>query len=278
MPKRDRLLMSNTRLAMLARCGEQYRRRYIEGHKVPPDVGLIVGRAVDSAVSENLEHKMGTGELLEAEAVQEAARDALHAGWSGEEIKLSDEEIELGPSKVRGQAVDKTVRLASLHHNRIAPQLEPTSVQRRWEVDMADAGYPTTLVGIIDVEEDRILRDTKTSKKSPAKDQADKSEQLTLYALGVMVNDGTIPEKLTLDYLVDKANPEAKVLETTRTEEDFPPVLARIERALGVIEAGAFAPANPETDWWCSPRWCGYWSTCPFVRRGATVSLSKEKP
>ena len=44
-------MVSSTRMGMLSRCGEQFRRRYVEHDIVPPGVALIVGSAVDRSVT-----------------------------------------------------------------------------------------------------------------------------------------------------------------------------------------------------------------------------------
>lgn len=268
--------LSHSQLSMLFRCGEQYRRRYIEGERLAPGIALVVGRAVDKSVTENLSHKMAEGALLPLDAIRSIARDDVQATWEGDEgIALSEEEQAEGVAKVKGDAIDKSVRLAELHARRLAPALSPTAVQRKWEVSLEQAGYPATLVGVIDIQEGRdSIRDTKTAAKSPTADAAHLSDQLTLYALAVKVVDGVLPARLSLDFLVDTKEPKVVPLETTRTEADFQPILRRVERALLVIDAGAFAPANPD-DWWCSKRWCGYWQTCPLVRRGPTVAVAK---
>jgi hypothetical protein len=268
--------LSHSQLTMLSRCGEQYRRRYIEGEKIPPAIAMLVGRAVDESVTDNLTTKIEHGTLLPLEQVRAKARDTFSNTWAGEGVFLTDEDVALGPARVKGEAVDKSVRLAELHARQVAPGISPTAVQRRWEVSLEKAGYAATLVGVLDIQEgSKRIRDTKTSGKSPSEDQADKSDQLTLYALGAKVIDGAIPDELSLDYLVDTKTPKVVQLVSKRTEADFGPVLRRVERALEVIQAGAFTPANPETDWWCSKSSCGYWASCPFVRRGATVTVPR---
>ena len=56
--------LSISQLEMLSKCGEQYRRRYIEEEIIPPAVAMLVGRSVDKSVDENLIHKIQTDELL----------------------------------------------------------------------------------------------------------------------------------------------------------------------------------------------------------------------
>ena len=146
-----------------------------------------------------------------------------------------------------------------------APLIQPTHVQR--EVRVALPGESVELLGYIDVQEGMTaIRDTKTSAKTPPANAADKSDQLTIYAMMSHVIDGAIPDRLVLDYLVDTKMPEYKPFVSTRTVDDFNPLLRRIEAVLMALEKGVFIPAQ-ETDWGCSPRWCGYWETCQYTKK-----------
>lgn len=261
----DKPILSISQLNMLSRCGEQYYRRYVKGHRIPPAVAMLVGRAVDKSVTENLTCKKDGFGLMTADEVKEIARDALNKEWESSDVSLSPEEIETGLKVVKGDAVDKSVRLSALHAAEKAPEIEPTHLQR--EVKVILDGYSHDLKGYIDIQEgSKAIRDTKTSGKTPAKDVADKDDQLTMYAMMASVTDGAIPEKLILDYLVDLKTPKAESFESKRTNDDFKPMLRRVEVALIALEKGVFVPAR-ETDWWCAPRWCGYWNSCPYVKR-----------
>ena len=257
--------LSISQLNMLSFCGEQYRRRYILGEKRPPGVSLLVGSSVDDAVSANLNNKIINKELLPIEKVLDIARDTLNHKWDEVEVALDDNDKAIGRVATRGKAVDKAVRLSELHAVRLAPSINPTHVQRKWEIELD--GYPVDLLGFIDVQEgNKAIRDTKTSGKSPAKNAADTSDQLTIYAMAAYVLDGVIPERLTLDYLVDLKTPKESIIETTRTVDDFKPLLARIENACTVLEKGSFVPARQDNPL-CSPKWCGYALTCRYVRK-----------
>lgn len=256
--------LSMTQLDMLSKCGEQYRRRYVDKDIIPPGVAAVVGKATDRSVNQNLEHKIATKELLPLEQVADTARDVLNQEWQSG-VVLADEEVGRGVKVVKGEAVDKAVRLSLLHAKQTAPIIEPTHVQRKWTVEIT--GYPMDLFGYIDVQEGTSsVRDTKTAGKTPNANAADQSDQLTGYALAVRVLDGKAPEKVVLDYLIDNKMPVAKSFESTRDADDFAALLHRVEVAIVALEKGVFIPAR-QTDWWCSARWCGYHATCRFVRQ-----------
>jgi hypothetical protein len=265
--------LSISQLTMLSRCGEQYRRRYIEHEIRPPAVAMLVGRATDESVNQNLKNKIDTGELLERANVSDIARDAFVSSWEGG-VALSDEELAQGLKTVRGAALDKSVRLSLLHADVRAPSIQPTAIQRYWRVELK--GYSRDLVGVIDIQEGlKSVRDTKTAAKTPPKTIAETDDQLTAYALAVRVLEGKAPERVALDYLVDlKSGAKAPVFESVRDDSDFQTFLNRLETAMEGIEKGVFIPANPN-EWCCSKKWCGWWDVCKYAKRPHTVSLTE---
>jgi hypothetical protein len=251
-------------LEMLSKCGVQFERVYINRERAIPGVAMLVGTSTHRSVAMNLGNKISAGTLLPLEQIKDAARDTLTNEWQ-KGVKLDDEEVKEGIAKVKAGAIDKAVRLSTLHALKTAPEISPTHVERQWVVELP--GYPVDLAGALDIQEgSAMVRDTKTSGKTPSKTIADESIQLTAYALAVKVIDGKPVEKVQLDYLIDKAQPEAKPFTSTRDDDDFRTLLLRIERAVIAMEKGVFIPAR-ETDWWCSPKYCGFHGSCPFVRQ-----------
>lgn len=136
---------------------------------------------------------------------------------------------------------------------------------------------------IIRSEEDELLareitnvvRDTKTSGKSPAKMIADESDQLTEYALAIHILEGRLPDKLVLDYLVSTKEPKIVSVTTTRTEDDIEVFYNRLVATIYSIHTGVFVPTKA-TDWRCSQKWCGYFDICPYAKKPKTSLPSKE--
>ena len=262
-------------LNLLARCGERFRRRYIDGEKTPPSVSMAAGTAVDAGVTYDLTTKILTGALAPDDAVLDCARDAAASEWE-RGVVLNQEDAEDGLKGSKDELIDAAVSLAGLHHQKLAPVLQPTRVQRPWVLDIT--GLPGTalqLAGTIDIQEGtRAIRDTKTSAKSPNGDTADISLQLTTYALAMERFEGTIPAMVGLDYLVrTPTRKQLKVvsLESTRTVGDFDHLLERVAHASLIIQSGIFTPA-PLESWWCSAKHCPYHPTCRFARRPIVVA------
>jgi hypothetical protein len=251
-------------LNMLNRCPEQFRRRYIEKEIRKPGIALLVGTATDRSVTADLKQKIDTGVLLPVDEVKAIARDTFMEEWD-RGVQLSEDERIDGLENAKDKAVSKSVRLASLHHEELAPQIEPTHVQRDWVLDLED--YPVELAGTFDVQEGfKSIDDTKTTAKSKSQSEADKSLQLTTYAFAQQVLDGQPVESLKLNVLVDTQVPKVQVLTTKRTERDFDVLFNRIENAVEVMQKGVYPPTSID-DPLCSPRFCGYYGTCKYVHQ-----------
>ncbi len=172
--------LSPTSMSMLHRCGRQFYYRYIEGLIIPSGVAAVRGRAAHAGVEHNFRVTMSSGCPAPLEDVLDTARDALNSEWE-QGVFLAPEEKEQGEDKIRGCAVDEAARLVTAHYNEVAPLIHPTALERWWE--LAIPGYPYTVKGRIDIQEEGGLRDTKTSGSHPPADAADKSLQLSWYGL-----------------------------------------------------------------------------------------------
>jgi hypothetical protein len=258
-----------TDLGMLSLCPMQYHYRRVEGIIAPPGIAAIAGSGTHAGVEHSMRHKMETSELADLEAVQEVAKDAVNARWE-EGVHLTDEDQTVPETKLRGQVVDKAVRLTSLHHKQLAPVIMPTQVERKWVVELD--GYPMDLAGMIDLQEEHSLRDTKTAAKKPPAKTANVSQQITMYCLAASIIDGEIPEECWMDNLVDTKTPKVHSMRTTRDEEDVQILLRRVEAAIELIEGGKFYPCDP-SHWICDPKWCGYFERCPYSRHPVNVAV-----
>lgn len=268
-------------ISQFTKCGEQYRRRHIENEIRPPGVAAHIGGATHKSIECDLHHKMATGKLATLEAIAEAAVDEVKRRFERDGIHIGADEKGRKMSDIRGEAIDEAIRLGSLHHAELAPGIEPAYLERPWVVEMR--GFPHDLAGRIDLMEKTYsgteksfmsnevktfqayrIRDTKTTKRSPPVNSADNSDQMTMYALAAKVLDGSIPT-LQMDFLVKTKKAKVVSLKTWRTDADLVVLLRRLETFSDALRKGVFIPA-PRDSWQCSEKWCGYYSTCPFVR------------
>lgn len=324
---------------MMSECGQRFFYRYVLGIKRPPSAFLLVGSSTDESVTKNLDNKIETGELLPRSDVLGIAEAKFDALQKADPIELDPDEKKEGLSveTVLGEAKDKTVALAGLHHDEAAPKIQAKRTQRKFSINMdaflrdrakelhtaaetvqdgytakrlhaqARAMNATARVGLDfageqDIVEEYngqlafegqgaqlVIRDTKTSGKSPLKSImdgsdkpgiADDSDQLTGYALASHVIDGKLPDLMVLDYLVrTPARHDLKYIptKTTRDMSDVQVFLNRFANAVQAYKTGVFVPAK--ADWWgCSEKWCAYWSMCPYAKRPKIVQIKTEVP
>ena len=230
-----------------------------EGLRRPPGFALVVGGATHEPIEADMNNKKDKGELLTREEIMDIARDAVTHRWEKEGCRLVAEEKEKGNDKMKAEAVGLAISLADLHHEQLAPTIEPLHVEEPWVLELQ--GYPVDLAGRIDLQEKNgRLRDTKTSAKSPTAGQTDSMNQLTVYSLAawkIPKFGGKIPE-LAVDYLIKTKTPKSVTEYTTRTKGHFERLLRRLEIMIRVREAGNWYPTGRKT-WKCCEKWCGFY-------------------
>jgi hypothetical protein len=329
-PKK-RLQIHQSFMGTLGICQLRTMFRYKLGIRRPPSAYLHVGSAVDASVTQDLQNKIDTGELLKRQDAVDIAAATFEAKEASDPFELEVSEKADGISKAvaKGEAIDKSVELAGLHYDKAAPVIQPKFVQRRFAIDMdgwlrtrakqlhaagdreqdldaakilhaegaamnsaarigIDFAGEQDIVEVIQppetIETDAtglVIRDTKTSKRSPSQDAAEDSNQLVAYGLASLVLDKKLPNMTVLDYLV--RTPKRHDLnyvprQSIVSMDDVNVFLFRFARAIHswnvACKTGAFLPANPD-DWHCSEAMCGYWSMCPAAKRPHTVAVPK---
>ena len=265
----DKPYLSVTQLEMAGMCMERYRRRYVEGQKLPPGIALVRGGAVHIAAEANMKQKISTGTDLKPGEVVEIADAAFDSRIAEGGLALNPDEASRGIKVVTGEARDTVARMARLHALTQAPEYTPKVVEETIRVNLPASSRD--LLCVIDLVDDRNrIVDFKSTTKSPRPQDAAQSIQLSAYHLAWAVKSGQPPAELRMDFLVDSGTSQRRqVLHTTRTPDHINALAARFSAVNKSIEAGTFPPAAIGT-WWCSPKWCGYWSTCPFVRGQST--------
>jgi hypothetical protein len=251
-------------------------------------------------------------EIAGAAFDQSAAKDPIELGPDEKEENKS-------VIQVMGESKDKTVALAGLHYDEAAPKLTPKLVEHSFSINMdswlrkrakelhaagdapgLDAGSAKMLhaeaaamnsaarLGIDlagkrdiveEIDGEEIIRDTKTSGKSPNKDIVDDSDQLSTYSLASLVFNKKLPKGVALDYLVQtpkRHDLKYVPLTSTRNMDDINVLLFRFARSVHswhtACKTGSFLPAR-STDWWCSERFCAFTDRCPAFKRPKLVQI-----
>lgn len=254
--------LSASQLGMFLRCPRQWAFRYIEKLVIPPNGAMKQGNAIHKAVEKNYVQKMDTKiDLPENDLTDFFATEF--------EQQLEAEEVQLNEDETKGGLLDQGVQLVRVFRSGIAPKVQPVAVERNFKVVVGKDKTQIVLNGYIDViDEQGRIRDTKAMAPSrvPKSDALGCDLQLSTYALARKLEDKdslpteTTPARLMLDVTVKLAHPEARILPTARSIEGLRMHVNTIGNVAKAIAADAF-PRNP-TGWWCSEKWCGYWSRC----------------
>lgn len=252
-PGETRPHISPSWLRDMEQCGQYWLYKRVERRPYPASPAMHRGTGAHAAIQADLAAKRDTGDLLPLEAVREAAAAGVEAAWN-RQMTLVTERDGATPAEARGRATDTAIAAATAYHEAIAPTVQPAALEERVRVELL--GYPVDLLGIIDVrEQSGAIRDTKTTGKRPDADAAERSLQLTAYALARRALTGAYPPSVHLDHLVvGKKQVEPVTQSAARGDADARSFLLRVERALQAVEREVFLPA-PEGAWNCSQRW-----------------------
>lgn len=252
---------------MFTKCGEKWRRRYLDKDRTPTSVAAMRGRAIHSAAEFNFVQKINSREDLPEREVVAYAVNEFDEARKGQ-FSLSADEREEGAAKVIGRATDEVVTQTEAHIRYQAPDYQPIEVEHEFSIPIAE---DVDLVGKIDVVAESETRrdhivDFKSSGRAKSQTEIVTSPQLTVYSAAWARHTGELPT-CGFDQLVSRSKGIERIrVDTTRGARDFAALEARINAMLGAIRAGVFLPADPVSDWWCSGKWCPYHSTCPYAQ------------
>lgn len=265
--------LSPTQIDMVSRCGEAYRRRYLEGERIPPGIAMITGTGLHAGAEVNFRQKIDTHADLPKRDIVDAAVDGFDRGLAGG--YSLDADCATSPEIAVGEARDQVATLADLYAAQVAPEYQPKFVEQLVTIPLPG---PFDILGVLDMADDqgRVV-DLKTTGKSKSQSEADASPQLTFYAAAHKVLTGELASEVRLEVLVKTKTPKRVMLSSKRGPEHFAVLANRINAASAAIEAGIFLPADPGS-WMCSPKWCGYYHTCPYVTRGPTTIVDLQLP
>lgn len=255
--------ISPSQIGSYTRCGEAYRRRYIKGERIPPGVALIRGSAVHKGAEFNFKQKVESHQDLKVSDVVDYAVANFddRVRTEGVFVTPGDEKPE---QELIGKAKDETVKLTELLMTDVAPRTQPKAVEERQKIEVPASTHD--LLGIIDlIDENDFIVDHKTSAKTKTQDEVNKDSQFTFYALTYRAKFGKDPAGVRIENLVLKKKPEVVSLVTSRDENDYQVLVNRINSVVDAINKGVYTPAS-EGSWFCSPRFCGYWFSCPYVK------------
>jgi RecB family exonuclease len=257
--------LSPSQINTYLRCPEQYRRRYIKNEIIPPAIALLKGTSVHKASEKNFKQKIASRVDLPKQDIIDISVTTFEDTMKNEGLFLNKEEEDRGKAVVVGEAKDSVVVFSSLYSAQVAPRYQPKEVEKDQLIELADA--PFNLKGRVDlIDENEKIIDLKTGTKTRSQDDVDRDTQLTFYSMTYRAIHGCDPTGLVIEQVIDKKVPENKTFTTTRNMKDYEALINRINVVSLGIKKGVFPPAT-DGAWWCSPLRCGFWFTCPYVKK-----------
>ena len=252
--------ISFTQLSMLLRCGEQYRRRYDNGERIPPSGNLIRGRCCHKAEADNFAARIKTKKYLPTEAVLDLYSDE----WEQNKGQIAWQQEELdgkSPKKAAGQMKDSGIRLIKVFNRQQLINCNPVEIESEFTVEF-EGGYKPMIGRFDRIDKHDIIAEEKFVKKSPHSRDIIKDVQMTAYDLGYRAKFGKSPKMLMKQWAVDNKTPKTVIQKCPpRSNEAIQRFLRRLEAAMITIEKGNFLPAANDA-WCCNPRYCGYYNSC----------------
>jgi len=264
--------LSVSQIEAYIHCGERWRLKKIEKIHEPSTSTQIRGTQVHAATAFNMIAKRDKGAAMLVEEVETLAFDGTIRAFSSGSVLLNADEAQDGLTNVAHATADVAAWLARLHHQQVAPDIDPVSVEET--ITVTPEGH-TPMVAVLDLTDTKdVIHDTKTKTRAPNADEADISLQMSQYHLSFLAKNGRPPSALALDHLVyykpSNKNPrgDVKYIQqvTHRTEEQLQSYLERVAAVEAAMKAGIAVPADVNS-WKCSPKYCGFYGTiCKFTR------------
>ena len=270
---KDRLpkgYLSVSQVTQFMKCGEAYYYRYVMGRQVPSNVFQVQGRGVHKAAEKLHLSMIQDAPIGEAEMLQ------TYSDLYDEEIKTAvSEHNEDDADEKDANDKDIGVRLTKKYHKvalgndrdaagKPVMAVRPIAAERVVRVNIiTEESLVIPFLGVIDLEEENAIADLKTKKKASSQADTDNSLQLSLYA------HVTGKPLVRLDQLVKptKTLKERFIrTESVRTKNEVLHALDVVSQVAQDIASGRFRKTNPE-NWWCTSKWCPYWSDCRGRRR-----------
>lgn len=260
-------VLSPTSVTTFLTCPEQWRRVYLQGERSRCSSALLIGRVDSTAREKDLGQKITTGVNMPVDVVEDIAADAYETEVDKEG---GLQEILFDPGEKPGDVKDQSIAVARAYRTQRSEGVLPLAVEERVEYEIP--GHPVRMSGYLDVREQRVVREAKTSNKAMTKPRAAWNIQTLLYAAGKQLPvtyDVTVKGKIVKvlpplagpglmpELALDAAGKKLEVTTTTVAE--------------GIV--GLLHHRGPDERWPGTGAvqmvppcgWCDFASSCPFA-------------
>ena len=242
------------------RCGEAFRRRYIEGEIIPPGIAARRGSGTHKAVEINHRQKIKSGVDLPLGDLKDAARDEFVRLIKDEGVFIPKEQLS-EKDKILNEGLNQTIQATEIYRGEIAPKIQPVRVEERITVDVPGIALPIS--GTLDAEDDKgFIQDLKVMKRK-SQAAADRDPQPGFYYLLRKGLTGEWPAGFKYQLIIPNKTMLHEEITTYRNMAQIKILFRYIEQFLNDLKTGSFKPADPG-HWLCHPEWCGFYRDCKY--------------
>jgi PD-(D/E)XK nuclease superfamily len=254
--------LSPASVRAVEKCPEAFRRQYLLGHKVPPNLPMALGSVVGDTLAHYFQGRI-EGRPPAAAELDDLVLELFEVKIAETELGPGDDP-ELGKAQCRSAVADYLVE--------IAPEVEPVSVERRASFRF-NASQEWRFVCYFDLECAHQLADLKFGRSTIKEERAERDLQATAQTFMRWA------ERAPAEFVFHAATleppeegPRWRVVPAPRSTAQllgFQRRVARVARLIAHLDATEPAEWPPSADfgWWCAPRvgteGCPHWERCP---------------
>lgn len=236
--------ISHSQLNLYDMCPRAWQYRYIDKIYTPSSPALVEGDCYHRTLEYNFKYKMRTGEDIDINIIP----DVFSKHW--DDI-LDSSEIDWGSAN-KMHVRDEGSALACKYIEEIAPNIQPTFVERWFEAEVA--GVKFVLRADL-MDQNSAIIDHKTSGRRYT--QKDTDNDLQASAIAYVIGKPII---FYNHVAVKKRAPEIQILRTYRTQDDIDWWLDKATCTIELMRSGYYPPNI--TSWLCGDKYCGFYERC----------------
>ena len=247
------------------RCGEQFRRRYIEGEIIPPGVAARRGSAAHKGAEVNNRSMIEKGIIPPLDVLKDATRDEFVRLVRDEGVFIPRDQVG-EKNTILNDNLNQAIAGIEKFHEAVAPNIKPVAAELKVS---ADIGLSLPIAGIIDCAEDGTIRDLKIRGRATNQGNADSELQPSFYWVLYREHFGKYPDVFIYDEIVPlKTKTGYNPISTRRDEQALDRWRYYLHAFLRDLSTGTFRPADPG-HFLCNLSWCGYATSCKYKGRAA---------
>jgi len=253
--------LSPSSIAQFLRCAHQWKLERVDRIPRAGSMALVGGLAWHEVSAANFLQKIETGNDLSEHELRKLFEKYFQK-------KLDESRIYVPPGESLKDLVEEAhARLINLvsEYVEYAKNIMPIEggIEKRLVIPGTDL-YPDIICYIDLIDDQRNVRDLKTTKKEWGDSDVDMDIQLSAYGLAYRMHYGQDANGFSYDFLVASGKRTKHIVKrTSRTAKHFVAFLKRASFVWEAHKAGIYPPANK--GWWCTEKYCSHWAHCEYI-------------